>query len=159
MAAAGLVERIRGAGRGPALQRALGAVMVLTALAMATDLDVRFQTALANDFPVSSRTRPARSSARAPSRTASPTCAAGRSSTATSTASWLRRARTRLPGSARRPSSPATSAGSTRPPARPLKRLRGRVVLVDFWTYTCINCIRTLPHVKALGRPLPRRTG
>lgn len=25
--------------------------------------------------------------------------------------------------------------------------LRGRVVLVDFWTYTCINCIRTLPHV------------
>ncbi|WP_354686460.1 thioredoxin family protein [Cupriavidus necator] len=25
---------------------------------------------------------------------------------------------------------------------------RGKVVLVDFWTYTCINCIRTLPHVK-----------
>jgi len=28
-----------------------------------------------------------------------------------------------------------------------LKNLRGKVVLVDFWTYTCINCIRTLPHV------------
>jgi cytochrome c biogenesis protein CcdA/thiol-disulfide isomerase/thioredoxin len=28
-----------------------------------------------------------------------------------------------------------------------LKDLRGKVVLVDFWTYTCINCIRTLPHV------------
>jgi thiol-disulfide isomerase/thioredoxin len=27
--------------------------------------------------------------------------------------------------------------------------LRGKVVLVDFWTYSCINCIRTLPHVKA----------
>jgi thiol-disulfide isomerase/thioredoxin len=27
--------------------------------------------------------------------------------------------------------------------------LRGRVVLVDFWTYTCINCLRTLPYVKA----------
>jgi thiol-disulfide isomerase/thioredoxin len=27
--------------------------------------------------------------------------------------------------------------------------LRGRVVLVDFWTYTCINCIRTLPYLKA----------
>ncbi|WP_454738023.1 thioredoxin family protein [Cupriavidus necator] len=26
--------------------------------------------------------------------------------------------------------------------------LRGKVVLVDFWTYTCINCINTLPHVK-----------
>jgi thiol-disulfide isomerase/thioredoxin len=27
--------------------------------------------------------------------------------------------------------------------------LRGKVVLVDFWTYTCINCIRTLPHLTA----------
>lgn len=26
---------------------------------------------------------------------------------------------------------------------------RGRVVLVDFWTYTCVNCIRTLPFLKA----------
>lgn len=26
--------------------------------------------------------------------------------------------------------------------------LRGRVVLVDFWTYSCINCQRTLPHVE-----------
>lgn len=28
-----------------------------------------------------------------------------------------------------------------------LKELRGKVVLIDIWTYTCINCIRTLPHV------------
>ncbi|WP_213804687.1 cytochrome c biogenesis protein DipZ [Granulicella sp. dw_53] len=27
--------------------------------------------------------------------------------------------------------------------------LRGKVVLVDFWTYSCINCIRTLPYIKA----------
>jgi thiol-disulfide isomerase/thioredoxin len=26
---------------------------------------------------------------------------------------------------------------------------RGKVVLVDFWTYTCVNCIRTLPFLKA----------
>ena len=25
---------------------------------------------------------------------------------------------------------------------------KGRVVLVDFWTYTCINCIRTLPYMR-----------
>jgi thiol-disulfide isomerase/thioredoxin len=30
-----------------------------------------------------------------------------------------------------------------------LSGLHGRVVLVDFWTYTCINCIRTLPYLKA----------
>lgn len=28
-----------------------------------------------------------------------------------------------------------------------LAQLKGKVVLVDFWTYTCINCIRTLPHI------------
>lgn len=28
-----------------------------------------------------------------------------------------------------------------------MKDLRGKVVLVDFWTYSCINCIRTLPFV------------
>jgi thiol-disulfide isomerase/thioredoxin len=27
--------------------------------------------------------------------------------------------------------------------------LQGKVVLIDFWTYTCINCLRTLPYVKA----------
>jgi len=29
-----------------------------------------------------------------------------------------------------------------------LAALRGKVVLVDFWTYSCINCIRTLPYVE-----------
>ncbi|CUI05707.1 thioredoxin family protein [Massilia antarctica] len=28
-------------------------------------------------------------------------------------------------------------------------QLRGKVVLVDFWTYSCINCIRTMPYVRA----------
>lgn len=29
-----------------------------------------------------------------------------------------------------------------------MKELRGKVVLVDFWTYSCINCIRTLPYIQ-----------
>jgi len=34
--------------------------------------------------------------------------------------------------------------------SQPLKlsELRGKVVLVDFWTYTCINCLNHLPYVK-----------
>jgi len=28
-------------------------------------------------------------------------------------------------------------------------QLRGKVVLIDFWTYSCINCIRTIPHIRA----------
>ncbi|HEU0195435.1 MAG TPA: cytochrome c biogenesis protein CcdA [Gaiellales bacterium] len=37
------------------------------------------------------------------------------------------------------------------PGGRPLSlpELHGKVVLVDFWTYSCVNCIRTLPHLKA----------
>ncbi len=30
-----------------------------------------------------------------------------------------------------------------------IKQLRGKVVLVDFWTYSCVNCERALPHVEA----------
>ena len=29
-----------------------------------------------------------------------------------------------------------------------LEGLRGKVVLIDFWTYTCVNCLRTLPFLK-----------
>ena len=38
-----------------------------------------------------------------------------------------------------------------------MRGLRGRVVLVDFWTYTCINCLRTLPYLKAWDDALPRQ--
>lgn len=34
------------------------------------------------------------------------------------------------------------------PPLSPAD-LQGKVVLLDFWTYSCINCLRTLPYVKA----------
>ena len=30
--------------------------------------------------------------------------------------------------------------------------LRGRVVLIDFWTYSCINCLRTLPYLNAWNK-------
>jgi cytochrome c biogenesis protein CcdA/thiol-disulfide isomerase/thioredoxin len=38
-----------------------------------------------------------------------------------------------------------------------LRKLRGKVVLVDFWTYSCVNCLRTLPHVKAWDRTYRQR--
>ena len=40
------------------------------------------------------------------------------------------------------------------PGGRPLSlaSLRGKVVLVDFWTYSCINCLRTLPYLEAWDR-------
>jgi thiol-disulfide isomerase/thioredoxin len=34
-------------------------------------------------------------------------------------------------------------------PINSLEELRGKVVLIDFWTYSCINCIRTLPFLQS----------
>jgi thiol-disulfide isomerase/thioredoxin len=46
---------------------------------------------------------------------------------------------------------PALTAGGAWINSKPLTlaQLRGKVVLVDFWTHSCINCLRTLPHLKA----------
>src|SRR5258708_1617406 len=35
-------------------------------------------------------------------------------------------------------------------PPQTLAQLKGKVVLVDFWTFSCVNCVRTLPHLQAL---------
>jgi thiol-disulfide isomerase/thioredoxin len=58
---------------------------------------------------------------------------------------------------------PASQAGTAAPdftgidrwhnsPPLTLGQLRGKVVLVDFWTYSCINCIHTIPYVKEWDR-------
>jgi cytochrome c biogenesis protein CcdA/thiol-disulfide isomerase/thioredoxin len=46
---------------------------------------------------------------------------------------------------------PPLQAGGDWINSKPLtiRQLRGKVVLVDFWTYSCINCLRTLPHLKS----------
>jgi cytochrome c biogenesis protein CcdA/thiol-disulfide isomerase/thioredoxin len=56
-----------------------------------------------------------------------------------------------LPVLGKAPPFTAISAWLNTPDDRPLTlaSLRGKVVLVDFWTYSCINCLRTLPHLRA----------
>jgi cytochrome c biogenesis protein CcdA/thiol-disulfide isomerase/thioredoxin len=43
----------------------------------------------------------------------------------------------------------AGATGWLNSPPLTAESLRGKVVLIDFWTYSCINCLRTLPYVKA----------
>lgn len=43
----------------------------------------------------------------------------------------------------------AGAVGWINSPALQSEDLRGKVVLVDFWTYSCINCLRTLPFIRA----------
>ena len=143
------VERLKRLGRGPSLQRAMGVVMVLTAVAMAAELDVRFQTALANDFPdfVTNPTRALERSGAAEERLAKlrgrPRFDSGERPRAHATAA--------APDLGRAPEFTRTQRWFNTPNGSrlTLRGLRGRVVLVDFWTYTCINCIRTLPALKA----------
>jgi len=53
---------------------------------------------------------------------------------------------------AQRPNAPAFTglAGWLNSPPLTVSGLQGRVVLIDFWTYSCINCVRTLPHLQSL---------
>ncbi|MHB8605283.1 MAG: thioredoxin family protein [Thermoplasmatota archaeon] len=58
---------------------------------------------------------------------------------------------TNLPSSEKQYPAAADFAGATgwvNSPPVDLVALRGKVVLVDFWTYSCINCIHTFPHVE-----------
>ncbi len=57
-------------------------------------------------------------------------------------------------GSSKYPKAPDFAGISKWINSEPLKigQLNGKVVLVDFWTYTCINCIRTLPYLKDWDR-------
>ncbi len=49
------------------------------------------------------------------------------------------------------PAAPAIIPGGDWFNTKPLTlaSLRGKVVLLDFWTYSCINCLRTLPHLES----------
>ncbi len=164
-----LFDRIRRAGRGPALQRGMGIVMIATALAIAVNLDVNFDQFVAEEIPnvnvtaalecsetVTSRLHeitgrharfaPANGSASCHGSASSVTVA----STGASQATLLAAAQgLRSLGPA--PELTETQDWFNTPRNRPLSltALRGRVVLIDFWTYTCINCIRTLPYLKA----------
>jgi cytochrome c biogenesis protein CcdA/thiol-disulfide isomerase/thioredoxin len=132
------------------LQMAMGAVMVVVALAMAGDYDTRFQTAIASDLPdfVVNPTKELEerdevgeelaglrdqfhgvgTAAAAPSGEGDALSVIGKAPDFIGNQQWF------------------NTAGG-----RPLSlsQLRGQVVLVDFWTYTCINCIRTLPYLRA----------
>jgi cytochrome c biogenesis protein CcdA/thiol-disulfide isomerase/thioredoxin len=148
-----LLDRLRAAGRGPAVQRVLGAVMVATAVAVATDLDVRFQTALADDFPevVVNPTRALESSDAVEERLAELRGQTRFEETEAVEAGPAGRRTAGLPVLGRAPDFTGNDRwwGTAANAPLDLADLRGRVVLIDFWTYTCINCIRTLPYLRA----------
>jgi len=130
-------------------QMAMGAVMVLIALLMLGNYDTRFETSIASDLP-SFLVDP--TSGLESSHVAKTQLAALRGHKARE-AAGLREADAglRLPVLGNAPEFKETQDWFNTPgkQALTLAGLRGHVVLVDFWTYTCINCIRTLPYLNA----------
>jgi cytochrome c biogenesis protein CcdA/thiol-disulfide isomerase/thioredoxin len=161
-----VLERVRRSARGHVVERTLGLVLLLTGVAMAANVDVRFEEALARDRSL-------------PAFLVDPTRGLESSSAVQKRLALLRpqpRFALRQAEASLRPvmGRPGVAIAGVKTPPLPnlgrapdftgtqrwfntsggapltLAALRGRVVLVDFWTYTCINCLRTLPFLKGL---------
>ena len=122
-----------------AIQRGFGILMILTSLALFTGLDRRIQSALLEVFPNY-----------------------GSGLTAIEDQDLVRTELDKLDRTGEKNTGsqgfvlPAGQDVLTRTqgdwinsPPLTLEGLKGKVVLVDFWTYSCINCVRTLPYLRS----------
>src|SRR4051794_28631670 len=127
------------------LQQGLGVVMVVVGALMLANLDTRFQNAVASDLP---------------GFLVNPTGGLERSASVSKALDGVRGAGARAAESTsglhrlfKAPPIQGTQRWFNTPGGRPVSlaglRAQHRVVLIDFWTYTCINCIRTLPELRA----------
>ena len=135
-----------------AIQKVFGGLMIVTALLIATNVDVTLSASAASLLPSDWSTR---------------LTALETNPTVTGQLANLRGQPTPQPSNvnpAPAPIYPAPVVNSSLPNLGPapkfvnlggwinseplaLSSLKGKVVMVDFWTYSCINCIRTLPYV------------
>ncbi len=132
---------------GEGIRQGFGVVMILTAVAIAFNLDVAFQQKVLDVLPnlqiennayVENRLKSLRpANPNFPSPGPGPF---GEDSVAAVTDQ-------QLPMYAAAPNFVGITDWINSPPLT-MEQLKGKVILVDFWTYSCINCIRTLPFLK-----------
>lgn len=155
--------------RGGVFQIAMGALMVLVALAMWRNYDIRFQTDVTANLPgflvnpaegiENSHTAQAAltdirgTTAHGIGAEAASESDSGSSAESEPSGQPVTKVEETVPLQEYGPAPEFTNTEDwfNTPGDKPLSltSLRGRVVLVDFWTYSCINCIRTLPYLKA----------
>jgi cytochrome c biogenesis protein CcdA/thiol-disulfide isomerase/thioredoxin len=137
--------------RSARFQQAMGAVMILAALVMATELDIRFENRIAASLPavLVNPTKDLEEAGATRDRLAE--LRGGRGGGTIAEASTRASGGKRLPVLGAAPELRGTQRWFNTAHGRPLtlRSLRGRVVLIDFWTYSCINCLRTLPALRA----------
>jgi cytochrome c biogenesis protein CcdA/thiol-disulfide isomerase/thioredoxin len=137
--------------RAQKLRAALGVVVALATLAIVFDVDRRLQTWL-SDY-TNALQKPVERSGVAKHELRKLTHAGGGVARATS----VKPQTVALPDFGAAPDFVGIDGWVNSRPLT-LRELVGKVVLVDFWTYSCINCLRTLPHVEAWDR-LYRKDG
>jgi cytochrome c biogenesis protein CcdA/thiol-disulfide isomerase/thioredoxin len=133
----------RSLGAGKWIRRGLGAAVLAGVVIIALGVDTRFltQVSLASSAPLEQglvdKLRPASSTQ--PSTEASPV-AMQQVQPEAQVADF--------PDEGAMPSLSGAVHWLNSPPLTP-EALKGKVVVVDFWTYSCINCLRSLPYVRA----------
>jgi cytochrome c biogenesis protein CcdA/thiol-disulfide isomerase/thioredoxin len=129
------------------LRIVFGAVLAASAFALVFNLDTKFQTWLPNWTQFLQDHTEASAAGKN---------AYARGTNVTERSPVVRKTRpvSGLPDYGRAPDFTGIQAWLNTPNGAPLRlsRLRGKVVLVDFWTYSCINCLRTLPYLEAWYR-------
>ncbi len=122
------------------LQQVFGIIMIITAILIFTNTDKTLELSLLNSFPqLTSSLNGFESNAQV---TLQLNQLRGRTPTNNSAPLFDT---TAVPA----PDFVGITKWQNTPSPLTLKDLKGKVVLVDFWTYTCINCLRTLPHITA----------
>jgi len=113
------------------IQKAFGIIMMLTAIGIYFNVDRKFQTFVLDKFPQYGTSLTSLEDNDAVRRELQ-NLNAPQDQTSLGIAPEI------IPGGQWFNSSPLT-----------LAQLKGKVVLIDFWTYSCINCIRTLPYLRS----------
>jgi cytochrome c biogenesis protein CcdA len=133
-----LVGILAARGHGPAVRRASGVVMLAAAALFTTSIPTQLATAAPN-YTGSLQTLETSSSV------------AKHLASLTGSHPIATTSSVKLKDYGPAPQFTAISDWINTPGGKPLTMagLRGKVVLVDFWTYSCVNCVRTLPYLKS----------
>jgi cytochrome c biogenesis protein CcdA/thiol-disulfide isomerase/thioredoxin len=144
----------RSLGAGEWIRRGLGAAVLVAVVAIGFGLDTGFltQISLANTASLEQglvdRLHPTQQAMMAAGGAMKPADAAMSQEAKQSGGDGQATSKDALPVEGEMPSLSGAVAWLNTPPLT-AEGLKGKVVVVDFWTYSCINCLRAIPYVKA----------
>jgi cytochrome c biogenesis protein CcdA/thiol-disulfide isomerase/thioredoxin len=140
-----------------AIQRGFGVLMLIVAVGIGFGWDRRFQAAILSAFPnygsgltAIETTAPVRTALQARSSKRQGGLMVGGAAAASGAFAGASQSSSGgvLADLGSAPALVADGEWFNSPPLN-MAALRGKVVLVDFWTYSCVNCVRTIPYLKA----------